>query len=100
MATESQRPAILSSNTLVPLGAFLLVSVGGYQVYDSLRLEIREGNQSNRDDIRDVREDVRSLRTEINSKTDDRWRRTDTELLMSDLYRKNPTLVPASLPSR
>lgn len=83
----------------MPLGAFLVVSIGGYQVYDSLRADIREGIQSNRDDIRDVREDVRALRTEINSKTDDRWRRTDMELLMSDLYRKNPTLVPGSMPS-
>lgn len=93
MATDNGRPAILSANTLMPLGAFLIVSIGGYQVYDSLRSDIRDGIQSNRDDIRDVREDVRSLRAEISVKTDDRWRKTDMKVWASEFRSKNPTVT-------
>lgn len=93
MASENGRPMILSASTLMPLGAFLIVSIGGYQVYDSLRGDIRDGIQSNRDDIRDVREDVRALRTELSSKTDDRWRKTDMKLWAAEFRSKNPNAV-------
>lgn len=96
MATESNRPAILSSGTLVPLGAFLLFAAGGWQTYDSLRTTIRDGVQQNRDDIRDVKEDVRALRTEINTKTDDRWRKTDMKLWSLKLQQAFPDkAIPA-----
>lgn len=110
MASESGRLAVFSGSTLVPIGAFLAVSMVAYQVYDSLRSEIRVGVQSsrdelrnglqaNRDEIRDVRDDVRSLRSEITARTDDRWRRTDMRLWITDFQAKNPSVVVPPLPS-
>lgn len=96
MASDTQqRPAFLGPGSLVNLQtlvAAVMVALGGYASYASLRSEIKEGANDAAIRILEIKSDIQSLRQEITTKTDDRWRKTDMKLWILQVQRQNPNL--------
>ena len=95
MSSESPRPAFLGPGSLVNLQtlvAAVMVALGGYASYSSLRNEIKDGTTAAQIHILEIKSDIQALRQEITTKTDDRWRKTDMKLWILQVQRQNPTL--------